>query len=60
MDLNDFVNKRPALGKVAYKARVRAVLNSARATRVASNCFYNLHKKTAAEVIKNQGGASCG
>ena len=60
MDLNGFVKKRVALGKMAYKARVRAVLNSTTAKIIASRCYYNLQKKMAVEVVKNKGGPSRG
>ena len=56
-DLDDLKNKRPRLGKMAYKARVRAVAKSAKAQQVASNCYMGL-RKVCREVVKKKGAAS--
>ena len=57
MDLSDLRAGRPALGKVAYKRRVRAVLRSRKAQDVAQAKF-NALKKVCAEVCRKQGAAA--
>ena len=59
MDLKDAVAKRPTLGKMAYKARVRSVCASQHAQRVAKACALGL-KKVCREVIRNKGAATRG
>ena len=58
-DLEDMVKHRPVLGKVAYRARVRAVCRSAKAMRVAKNPAGGL-RKVCKEVIKEGGAATRG
>jgi hypothetical protein len=59
LDLMDAVKKRPTLGKMAYRVRVRRVLQSAAAQRVAKNCALGL-RKVCQEVVKRGGRASRG
>ena len=56
-DLRDALAKRPVLGKMAYRARVRSVLKTRKAQRVAANTANGL-KKVCRKVIANQGRAS--
>ena len=58
-DLADLVNKRPVLGKMAYKRRIEAVVKSARAQRVAKN-YANGLRKVCQEVIKKKGAMTRG
>ena len=57
MDLSDAVAKRPPLGKTAYRARVRRVIGSSKAQKVAANQA-NLMKRVCREVLKRNGAAS--
>ena len=59
MDLKDAVAKRPVLGKMAYKSRVRSVCSSQQAQRVAMACARGL-KKVCREVIRKKGAATSG
>ena len=59
MDLKDAVAKRPVLGKMAYKTRVRSVCSSQQAQRVAMACARGL-KKVCKEVVRNKGAATRG
>ena len=56
-DLNDAVQKRPALGKTAYIARVRRVIKSDKAQQTAANMAKSF-KKTCRPVIEKNGAAS--
>jgi hypothetical protein len=56
-DLEDLVAKRPAVAKMAYKARLLCLIKTQRSNEVAANIMLNL-RKAAAEVKKNGGGAS--
>eukprot|EP00973_Karenia_brevis_P078668 10919323-Karenia_brevis.AAC.1 len=44
MDLSDAVSNRPALGKTAYRERVRRVIKSKWAQKIASNCAAGLRR----------------
>ena len=57
MDLADLRKKRKPLGKVAYHARLKSVLNSVAAQKVAKN-FANRLRKTCREVVERKGAAS--
>ena len=57
LDLRDAVAGRPVLGKVAYRARVRAVCRSKKAQQVASN-QKKLMKRVCNMVIKKKGAAT--
>ena len=59
MGLKDAVAKRPVLGKMAYKSRVRTVCSSQQAQRVAMACARGL-KKVCKEVVRNKGAATSG
>ena len=52
--LDDLVKKRPSPGKIAYKERVRRILESPKAQTVASNMYYGLRKT--ARALKTRGG----
>ena len=56
MDLSDAVRSRPALGKMAYKARVLRVVKSRKAQCVASNIALGLRKACTA-VVNRKGAA---
>ena len=56
-DLKDALAKRSALGKIAYRARVRAILKSRKAKKVASNCV-NCLKRVCRKVIQKKGAHS--
>ena len=56
MDLADLVARRPVLGKTAYKARIKKLLKSQRAQKVAKNFASNL-RTVAARVVKKKGAA---
>jgi len=58
-DLIDLQNKRPVLGKMAYKLRIRAVIKTNKAQQVAKNCAAGL-KKVCREVIKKKGAMARG
>ena len=57
MDLTDAIRKRAPFGKMAYKARVRAVIRSKKAQTVAANYARDL-KKVCQTVIKKKGAAT--
>ena len=57
MDVADLKAKRPPIKKTALKARVRALLQTEGAKRVAINTFKTL-RKTCAEVIEKRGAAA--
>ena len=57
MDLADLRKKRKPLGKVAYPARLKSVLNSVAAQKAAKN-FANRLRKTCREVMDWKGAAS--
>ena len=59
MDLQDLVKKRPVLGRMAYKQRVKRLIKSPKAKEVAANCFDGL-RRVAKHIIKNKGGPSRG
>ena len=56
MDLSDAVRSRPALVKMAYKARVLRVVKSRKAQCVASNIALGLRKACTA-VVNRKGAA---
>jgi len=56
-DMADLHNKRPGLGKTAYRQRVRLVCRSAKAQKVAKNIAKTL-KKTCKIVVKKRGAHS--
>ena len=56
-DLNDLVEKRAPLGKLAFKMRVQVVLRSDRAQQVAKSQAKAL-RKVCKVVIKKRGAAS--
>jgi len=58
-DLEDMVKCRPVLGKMAYRARIRALCRSAKARQVAKNLAGGL-KRVCKEVIKKGGAATRG
>ena len=53
-DLDDLCKKRMPLGKTAYKQRIRAIMRSAQAQKVASNIFASF-RKTCQKCIENDG-----
>ena len=55
--LEDYRQGRPALGKTAWKQRLRSLLRSQKAQRVARNKFMNF-KKVCKLVAKRKGAAS--
>ena len=55
--MEDFRQKRPALGKTAYKQRLRAVLRSKKAQKVAKAKFHNF-KSVCKRVSLNKGAHS--
>ncbi|CAE7257144.1 unnamed protein product [Symbiodinium sp. CCMP2592] len=55
LDREDLRQKRPPIGMLAFKARVRAILSSRRAQSVAARIAGGL-KKTCKEVIAKKGG----
>ena len=57
MDLVGMKQKRPALRKPAYVARVRRLFRSNRSQRVAAQCAKNL-RKVCLQVIRNKGAAA--
>ena len=59
MDLNDAVRKKPVLGKLAYTARIRAILRSPAAQEVAKNIGKG-YLNTCKEVVRSKGAASSG
>ena len=59
MDLKDAMAKRPVLGKMAYRERLRRVVKSVKARTVAINTLASL-RKTCKEVIKKKGAATRG
>ena len=59
MDLADAVARRPVLGKMAYKARIRGVIKSRKAQQVAAAHAASL-RKVCKEVIAKKGAASSG
>ena len=56
-DLEDLRLKKPALNKVQYKQRVKEVLRTAKAQKVARAKFRNL-KKVCQEVVNKKGAMS--
>ena len=52
--LDDLCKKRMPLGKTAYKQRIRAIMRSAQAQKVASNIFASF-RKTCQKCIENDG-----
>ena len=59
LDLSDALRKRPALSKMAYKARVRSVLASAHAQAAAKRIAKG-YIKTCKEIVRRGGAASSG
>ena len=57
-DLKDLRMKRPALGKTAYRARVRSVLRAKRTQAIASRFADNLYK--VCKMVKAKRGAASG
>jgi len=53
------VEKRPAIGRMAFKQRVVRLLNTKKSKTVAANIFKGF-KKVCREVIRVRGGASRG
>ena len=53
-DLNDLVQKRAPLGKMAYRQRILAITRSAKSKRVAANIFKSC-KKVCQEVFDKKG-----
>ena len=56
MDLADLAAKRPALGKIAWKARLMRVVRAKAAKQVAGNTLRNL--KAVCAIVKKTGAAS--
>ena len=56
-DLNDFIAKRPILGSMAYKQRLRCLLKSPAAQSVAKKHFHSF-RETCKKVLKCKGAAS--
>ena len=56
MDLADLAAKRPALGKIAWKARLMCVVRTKAAKQVAGNTMRNL--KAVCAIVKETGAAS--
>ena len=56
MDLNDLVQKRPALGKAAYKARVIRVLKTRAAQKAASRIALGFQRACKEVVAKKSAG----
>ena len=56
MDLDDLNKKRPPVGKIALKARVRSLLKSDKAKAVAQKCWGKFRAKCAM-VVKKRGAA---
>ena len=56
-DLDDLKKGRPALGKAAYRLRVRQLLRTKAAQQVAKSKFL-VHKKICQEIINKKGAAS--
>ena len=59
MDLKDALANQPVLGKTAYRERVRRVMKSAKASRIAARTLQSL-RKSCREVIKKKGAATRG
>ena len=59
LDLQDYIAKRPPLGKTAYKYRVRLIARSDKAKEAASNVVNGLFK-VCIEVSRKRGAASQG
>ena len=57
LDLKDALRRRPSLGKLAYKARVRTVLQSRSAQTAAKN-IVKAYRKTCQEIVRTGGAAS--
>ena len=57
MDLQDLHQGRPAIQKMAFKARVRRLMETKKAKQVAKNKMLSL-KKTRDEVIRKKGAAT--
>ena len=57
MDLADPRAKRPAIGKAAYKVRVRNLMKTKKANSVATSHAMSL-RKMCLEVIKKKGAAA--
>ena len=59
MDLKDAMADRPVLGKTAYRERVRRVMKSTKASRIAGRTLLSL-RKSCLELIKKKGSATKG
>lgn len=59
LDLKDALRKRPALGKTAYKARVKRVLQ-AKCTQTAAKNIVKGYMKTCKDIVRSRGAASTG
>ena len=59
LDLKDAVSKRPVLGKMAYRERVKRVLQTKKAQNVAKKCALGL-RRVCKVVIKGGGIATRG
>ena len=57
MDLEDLKAKRPRLGKIAYRHRVRAVCRTRKAQKVAAACALGL-RRVCREVVAKKGAMS--
>ena len=58
MDLRDLAAKRPAVGKMAYKAKFLRLIKTPKAKRVAANTMRNLVKTC--RMVSRNGGAATG
>ena len=58
-DLNDLVQKRPALGKMAYRQRILAICRTPKAKEVAANYFKSLRKVCQEVLLKKGAMARC-
>ena len=57
LDMQDMVDKRPVLGKMAYKERIKNLCKSRRSQRVAGNLAGGL-RRVCREVVRLKGGAT--
>ena len=56
-DMKDMQARRPVLGKMAYRARIRSICKSRQAQRVAASYTLGL-RKVCQQVINKEGAAS--
>ena len=57
MDLEDLRKRRPPLGKTAYIARVKSIMHSQKAQKVAKNYAVKF-RKTCQQVVARKGAAA--